>query len=282
MNNLAKKISTLPFFKNRVINRIQKLTEGKNNQNFKIDTNNGIFLLKMCHTSTVQGINRQTEYLILEKVYRAGIGAKPFFFDPTTNALITEFLEVPAWTFEEIRTATALTRFGESIRKIHELSPINQRYHIVDLLDRYWHSLQNSTEINLFRAFFEITRQNLQAYSEPNDIRFCHNDLCYGHFLKGKTTILFLDWEMAGMNDIYSDLAAFIHFHRLSNEQTELFLQAYSQTPLNRDKLTTHQDAILLRELLWVITKLQEGYTEYFYTDYRQRCLKAVMNKQAG
>jgi hypothetical protein len=68
----------------------------------------------------------------------------------------------------------------------------------------------------------------------------------------------------------------------LNHEQTELFLQAYSQTSLNRDKLTTHQDAILLRELLWVITKLQEGYTEYFYTDYRQRCLKAVMNKQEG
>jgi thiamine kinase-like enzyme len=281
MNKLENKFSNLPFFKNKLINRIQELTDGKNNQNFKIDTDNGIFFLKFCHTSEVQGINRQTEYLILEKVYRAGIGAKPMFFDPTTNAIITEFLEVPAWTFEEIRTATALKRFGESIRKIHELSAINQKSHIADLLDRYWHSLTNASEIRRFKPFFEITRTKLDIYSHSNDIRFCHNDLCYGHFLKGKTT-LFLDWEMAGMNDIYSDLAAFIHFHRLSNEQTELFLQAYSQTPLNRDKLIIHQDAILLRELLWVITKLQEGYTEYFYTDYRQRCLKAVMNKPEG
>ncbi|NEP01477.1 MAG: phosphotransferase [Symploca sp. SIO2E9] len=278
MNQVEKIFSNLPFFKNVLINSIQKLTEGKNNQNFKVDTDNGIFFLKICHNSKEQGINRQTEYLILEKVYRAGIGAKPIVFDPETNSIITKFIDVPAWTLEEIRTELALKSFGESIRKIHELSPINQMSELRELLDRYWCSLKNYSETKIFKSFFEITRKKLDKYYQLKDIKFCHNDLCYGHFLKNKTTI-FLDWEMAGMNDIYADIAAFSHFHHLDNEQTELFLQAYSQTSLNRDKLTAYQDAILLRELLWVITKLREGYTDYFYTDYRQRCLKAVMNK---
>lgn len=279
MSKLEKGFLKIPIFENQVIHQIETITEGKNNQNFKIETDKGLFFVKICHTSQVQGINRQTEYSILEKVYHADLGVKPLFFEPNQNLLITEFLDVPLWTFEEIRMASALKNFGKSIRKIHELSPINQNYYITDLLDRYWDSLKNTSEIKVFKSFFESTRQKLDTYSQSNEIRFCHNDLCYGHFLKGQT-IIFLDWELAGMNDIYSDLATFIHFHQLSDEQTNLFLQAYSQTPLNREKLIVHQDAILLRELLWVITKLQEGHSEYFYTDYRQRCLETVLKKQ--
>ncbi len=279
MKQLEKVFSKIDFLKNIVINRVQELTEGKNNQNFKVDTDKGNFFVKICHSSEVQEINRQTEYLILEKIYRAGLGPKPIAFEPKTNSIVTEFLELPAWTFKEIGTPAALKSFGESIRKIHELAAIDRRYQIADLLDRYWHSLKNSSEIGQLQPFFEITRKKLDAYDRSNDLGFCHNDLCYGHFLKGKTTI-FLDWEMAGTNDIYSDLAGFIHFHRLDNEQTKLFLQAYSPTPLNRDKLAAHKDAIILRELLWVLSKLQEGQTDYFYTDYRQRCWQAVMKKQ--
>jgi len=279
-NQTMKKISTIPILKNKVINHLETLTEGKNNQNFKVETDKEVFFLKICHTSDVQRINRQTEYLILEKVYEACLGPKPIAFDSKTNTLITEFLDLPAWTFEEIRTTSALKSFGQSIRKIHNLSAINQESHIADLLDRYWSFLKDSPETKIFKSFFEDTRQKLETYDQISDIRFCHNDLCYGHFLKASPAIIFLDWELAGMNDIYSDLATFIHFHRLDDEQTELFLQAYSQTPLDKDKLMVHQDAILLRELLWVISKLQEGQTGYFYTDYRQRCLTIVMDRQ--
>jgi hypothetical protein len=43
MNKIKKEFSNIPFFKNLIINKIQKTTEGKNNQNFKIYTNSGIF-----------------------------------------------------------------------------------------------------------------------------------------------------------------------------------------------------------------------------------------------
>ena len=281
INEIKKYVLNIPFLKKKTVLEIQEITDGKNNQNLKIFTDEEVLFLKICHTSKVQGINRQTEYLILEKAYHAGIGPKPIIFDPDTNVMIAEFLDLPVWTPKEIRMATSLENFGEAIRKIHNLSPISQICHIKDLLDRYWHSLKNSVETKIFKPFFEITRKKLDIYNRPDDIRFCHNDLCYGHFLRGET-IVFLDWEMAGMNDLYSDLGAFIHFHRLDHQQTERFLQAYSPTPLNRNKLTIHQDAILLRELLWVLTKLKEGHTDYFYTDYRQRCLKEVLKRQGG
>ncbi len=279
LNEINRYVSNIPFLKKKTILEIQEIKDGKNNQNFKILTDKEILFLKICHTSKVQGINRKTEYLILEKAYHAGIGPKPIVFDPDTNIMIVEFLDLPVWTLKEIGMPTSLENFGKAIRKIHDLSPIHQSCHIEDLLDRYWDFLRDSLEIRMFKPFFESTREKLDAYNRADDVRFCHNDLCYGHFLKGET-ILFVDWETAGMNDLYSDLAAFIHFHRLDNQQTDLFLQSYSQTLLNRNKLIAHQDAILLRELLWAIAKLQEGHADPFYTDYRQRCLKAVMNKQ--
>lgn len=261
-----------------VIHEIQELTEGKNNQNFKILTGQGNYFLKIGNTSDTQRLNRQTEFFILEKVYSAGMGVKPLFCDPLKGIIITEFLDYPAWLLEEISKPEVLEKFAKAIYKIHQLPPINQTSHIADFLDRLWQSLENSPGINDLKLFFKSTRKKIDAFHQSDDIRFCHSDLCHGHFLKSKT-IIFLDWELAGMNDIYSDLATFVHFQKLNNEQTELFLQSYSQKTLNKKKLATHLDAILIRELLWVLSKLQEGHTDSFYTDYRQRCLNAVMEK---
>ena len=281
MKKQEKEFLNIPFFKNKEIHNVIEIPQGKNNKNFKIDTDTGAYFLKILHTSKVQGIHRQTEYLTLEKVYHAGLGVKPILFEPKQNLIITEFLDKPEWTFEEIRATSALKQFGESICKIHKLSPTNQNYYITDLLDRYWDMLKNIPDVLLFKLFFESVRRKLDNYAQASDIRFCHNDLCYGHFLKDKA-ITFLDWELAGMNDLYSDIATFVHFHQLSDEQTHLFLQSYSSAPLNKKKLMLHQDAILLRELLWAISKLQEEQTDYFYFDYRKRCLEAILKKQNG
>ena len=279
MEKNESKIFDIPFFQDKKVKHFKELDEGKNNQNFKVDTDKGIYFLKICHQSKEQAINRQAEYSILQKVHDAGIGIRPIAFDANTNSFVMEYVDLPLWKFEEIKASAALKNFGVSIRAIHELSPISYHAHIADLLDRYWISLKDTSYVQSFISFYDIIRKKIDDYYNESDIRFCHNDLCYGHFFKGKK-ILFVDWEIAGMNDFYSDLAAFIHFHKLNKQQTEVFLKSYSSMLLNMKKLKMHQDAILLRELLWVITKLEKGATEYFYKDYYNRCLAVVLEKQ--
>lgn len=278
IHEIEKMLSSIYFFKGLTVHNVEALTEGKNNQNFKVCTDSGDFFLKKCHTSAAQGIDRQIEYTILDAVYREGLGVKPILFDPNINVIVNAFEDFPVWTVEEIKKIAALKCFGEAIAKMHTLLPVKRKNYIGDLLDRYWLSLEENDQVKKLEPFFKKTQKQLHTYHHPDDMRFCHNDLYYGNFLKSET-ILFIDWENAGINDLYSELATFLHLHPLDETQANLFLDAYSQIPLDRNKLKAHQDAILLRELLWVITKLQEGYTDFFYVDYQQRCLKAVADK---
>lgn len=278
MHSIENIFLEIPLFEGVIVHKVETLTEGKNNQNFKARTNHGDFFIKICHSSEAQGIDRQIEYSILEAVYSEGLGVKPIIFHPKAKAIITEFINAPVWTLEEIKKPSALKYFGEAICKIHTLLPVNRTAYIGDLLDRYWQRLNNVSKKKVIESFFESTRKKLDIYYQQEDIRFCHNDLYYGNFLKGERTF-FIDWENAGMNDLYSDLAIFIHFHCSDEAQTKLFLDAYSRRSLDKNKLLAHQDAILLRELLWTITKQQEGHTDFFYSDYQRRCLQAVKDR---
>jgi thiamine kinase-like enzyme len=130
----------------------------------------------------------------------------------------------------------------------------------------------------------------------------CHDDLLNLNFLdedvpgeKGELKIL--DWEYAGMGDIFFDLGNFCHHHRFSDDQVRILLQEYfgEVTPKNfaRTKLMWCMSEI--HEAMWGttqtrISKLDEdfqGYADLWFgrfrediTDYRyEQWLKDVAAK---
>jgi thiamine kinase-like enzyme len=60
-----------------------------------------------------------------------------------------------------------------------------------------------------------------------------------------------LDWEYAGMGDIFFDLANFSHHHRLTDEQVELLLREYF------GEVTSKAFARL--KLMWPMSELHEA-----------------------
>jgi len=278
MNDFKAEITAIPFFCTRPVLHIDILTEGKNNRNYKVTTPGESFFVKIFHQVSAQGVNRQAEYEMLQKLYHAGYGVKPLAFDLTTHSLITEFLEVPIWHPHELRRPTVLKVFGETLHLLHDLSPVKYHYTIEDLLDRYWISLKDTDEGKAIQTLFESTRANIETFAAPEDLRFCHNDLYHANLLQ-HDGIKFIDLEMAGMNDLYFDLAAFIHFQQLDQQQINLFLQAYTTSALNQLKLSCYRDAILIRELLWARIQLQEGYTGSYYLEYHQECWEATQQR---
>ena len=57
--------------------------------------------------------------------------------------------------------------------------------------------------------------------------RLCHNDLVEGNFLFTKNNIFLIDYEYAGLNDYYFDIASFISENNLDYQETVTFLKAY-------------------------------------------------------
>ncbi|MFT5090899.1 MAG: hypothetical protein ACI906_000459 [Candidatus Latescibacterota bacterium] len=85
--------------------------------------------------------------------------------------------------------------------------------------------------------------------------------------------------EMAERGDIYFDLISFGHFHKLENEETQLFLDAYaavSDFNPSTEKLNRMRTALRLRECLWGFTQTHNGFSDSFYSDCSAHHLKAL------
>jgi thiamine kinase-like enzyme len=105
---------------------------------------------------------------------------------------------------------------------------------------------------------------------EPLQPRPCHNDLLNGNFLDDGVRIRILDWEYAGMGDIFFDLGNFSAQHEFDDEQDEILLRAYfgSLTDSQRAHLKLMKIMSDLREAMWAqvqrgVSKLDFDYEEY-------------------
>jgi thiamine kinase-like enzyme len=113
----------------------------------------------------------------------------------------------------------------------------------------------------------------------------CHDDLLNLNWLEEDVPgeigeVRLLDWEYAGMGDIFFDLANFSHHHRLSDDQVRLLLQEYfgEVTPKNFARLKLMWPMSEMHESMWGttqtgISKLDEdfqGYADLWFGRARQ------------
>jgi thiamine kinase-like enzyme len=83
-------------------------------------------------------------------------------------------------------------------------------------------------------------------------LRPCHNDLLNGNFLLAEKLYI-LDWEYAGMGDIFFDLANFSVNHELYEEEIRLLLECYFGKVSARTLAHLHIMRIMsdFREAMW-------------------------------
>ena len=113
----------------------------------------------------------------------------------------------------------------------------------------------------------------------------CHNDLLNLNWLEEEVPgeigeVRLLDWEYAGMGDIFFDLSNFSHHHRLTEDQVRLLLQEYfgEVTPKNYARLRLMWPMSELHEAMWGtaqtgISTLGEdfqGYADLWFARVRQ------------
>jgi len=251
-----------------------ELLSGRTNLNYKVKAEGQIYFVRLNRTDyESHSINRRAEFTSIENLHKLGLGPRPIFFCEETQAIVTEFLDYPTWTIEEIKTKDSVSKFGEALSLIHMMPSNGNEYNISRVLRNYITHL-NCSNMTTLMFCEEITRLIEDVLSD-DDLGMCHNDLWYGNFINDGG-IKIVDMEMSGIGDIYFDLASFIHFHDLNQEHSENFLVSYSQTSLSSPKLECMKTAVLLREYLWALTQIKTGLADPYYKDYSAECLNSL------
>jgi len=211
-----------PFFQGKPILSIEPVaTQGYCNLNYKVTTNSKIYLVRKLLSNEV---DREKEYLLQQQAAALGLSPEIIVFDREDQVMIMPFIEgVHCQTLDIPR----LTTFIDTLKQLHG----NLHYDEAPIdLEIAIRSRENSITVA-----FETIRNYLR------ETVICHNDLNLRNILWQAEKPYVLDFEYAGVNDCYFDLAAISVEFSLSKEKETYMLHRYFEGSFFREKFEAYK-----------------------------------------
>jgi len=184
-----------PFFHGKQIDTCILLeNQGYCNENYLVEANGLKYIVRKLLRDD---IDRAFEWKVQHLAYAQGITAEPLVFDEENGFMVFAFLEGEHKTKLEVNE---LKRLAQTLRKLHSIT-----------IDAKPIELQTDTS-------------SIDNY--PKEYVLCHNDLNPQNIFFSDE-LKFIDWEYAGVNDRYFDLACVCVEFGLDSEIQGVFLEAY-------------------------------------------------------
>jgi len=277
MDSLSPILQRIPQFASIESPEIKELTGGITNRNYKITVDGESFVLRLGGNETqFLGIDRKNEYECSLLASKVGIAPEPTAFLEPEGYIVARFISGKSIPNEEIGTEENICRVVESMKAYHALSFFPGEFSPFRVAEEYAKTAR-SFNVKLpdkMDWYLERSSEIEQAmYRKPLQPRPCHNDLLNGNFIDDGTRIRILDWEYAGMGDIFFDLGNFAIQHEFNDEQDEILLRAYFGSPT--DSQRAHQKLMKimsdLREAMWSQVQIGVSKLDFDYAGYGQK-----------
>ncbi|MEO8973989.1 MAG: phosphotransferase, partial [Ktedonobacteraceae bacterium] len=231
------------------------------------------------------GIDRGREHTCTAIAAQLGVGAEVIHFLANEDALVTRFIVGEAISSATAAQPDVLRRIVDAIHRYHmgpefpgTFSPFATVRNYATLALKY-----SVTFPDTLPHVFALMEQIEEAIGPTLDPRPCHNDLLASNFLDDGQTIRILDWEYAGMGDLFFDLGNFAVNQELNEEQCDLLLHLYfgevsaaDSAHLNLMRLGSD-----LRESFWGFLQLGVSDLDFDYRDYAHHHLDRFLHNAA-
>jgi len=228
------------------------------------------------------GIDREVEADVLRLAHEAGLGPELVRHVLPEGHLITR--RIPAEPFSEApkryREPDVLRSIVRTVRRVHTLPAIE---HTFDPFARIRASFERATTRSVqlpvetdrvLRCLDEI--EAARGPLEPPYLALCHNDLFAGNLLDADP-IRLIDWEFAGMGDVFFDLATLVvatdESAPLPDEHRHVILDEYfgAETPEHRRRLDDMVFVVRLHVVAWGLTHHVLGTPEHGWEGFTFR-----------
>jgi thiamine kinase-like enzyme len=239
--------------------QIDVLGGGITNHNFKVTLDDGAYVLRIGGRDTeLLGIDRRVEHEASLAAAAVGVGPDVVAFVEPEGYLVTRYIEGVVVSAESIRAPEPLRRVAMSLRAVHAGPPIPARFDSFRVVEAYaataaTHGIAVPAAFGRARELAARIEQARGAVPE----RPCHNDLLTANFIDDGRRIRIVDWEYAGMGDVFFDLANFTVNNGLSGDESEELLRAYFGELRREDRraLTLMGFMSDFREAMWGVVQ---------------------------
>jgi thiamine kinase-like enzyme len=264
---------------------VSPLVGGITNQNYRVDIGGESFVLRIGGRGTnLLGIDRQRESICTAIAAQVGVGAQVLHFLAAEDVLITRFITGASISPETAAQPETLRRIINSMRRYHAGPAFPGSFSPFETVRNYHKlALKHSVKFpDTLTTVFVLMAQIEAALAEAgmDQVKSCHNDLLASNFIDDGRNIWIVDWEYAGMGDIFFDLGNFAVNQSLNDEQCQLLLQYYfgEVRPADLAHLHLMRLGSDLRESFWGFLQLGISELDFDYREYAHHHLNRFLH----
>ncbi len=231
---LEQAIARVPFLKDAKDIKSTELTGGITNKNYKLETGGKAYMLRITGENTdLLGIQREIEHASNLAAGRLGIAPEVLYFIEPEGYLVTRFIDGKRIPPEEMVKPDNIRRVVRKLRMYHTRAPevkgefnvFRRVEHLIDI------SKQHGSKFPFDFDWIMGKMKDVETalLKDPYVPTPCHCDLLNLNFLDENVAgeigeVKILDWEYAGMGDIFFDLGNFCHHHRFNDDLVNVLL----------------------------------------------------------
>jgi thiamine kinase-like enzyme len=253
--------------------RIEPLGGGITNHNFKVSLDGKAYVLRIGGKDTeLLGIERRAEHEAALAAARVGTGPEVVAFED--GVLVTRFVEGQPFPAERMRTPEGISRAVEALRPFHDGLAIPARFDSFRVVETFAATAaERGARIPAAYDRANELASRIERGRGPQRLHPCHNDLLNANFILGGERLWIVDWEYAGMGDVFFDLANFSVNHELDPEEDDELLLRYFGERREADAASLAVMRLMsdFREAMWGVVQQAISELDFDFADYTKR-----------
>lgn len=186
---------------------------------------------------------------VLQHAARAGLGPELVYADMDAGLLVTRYVDGRPWTSADLQSPAAVESLAELLRAVHQLPKTGEALDVAGYAEAYRERLGGLSE------YVETADRCMALIASGTAIAeqrtCCHNDVVAANVIEGRGLRL-IDWEYAGDNEPFFDLASVIGYHDLPQASAEVLLQAYTGRSDSSDRERLREQVRRFEAVQWL------------------------------
>ncbi len=207
---------------------------GLTNRTYKITfPDSEQYVVRIPGEGTEKMIVRSDEKVSTELACKLGIDADLLYFGDDGTKVTVYISKAETMSAERMREKVYINMAADIFRKLHNSGvDTGVPFEVFDMAEGYEKIIYDNN-VKLFEDYDKVKAAVMEIKAEADSICSikkvpCHNDaLCENWVLSGKERMYLIDWEYAGMNDGFWDLAEVSIEACYEHNHDELFLTEY-------------------------------------------------------
>lgn len=263
------------------------LNGGLCNQTYKIQTKQSKYVLRINNRQNEYlNLTRRSEVEVMKKANREGFAPRVISSNYPEQFIVTEFIEGRMLEKDDLKDENIKGMIMDRLKRIHRMEGQSRTCTPFDLIHGYLKGadqfqVKHPDGLNRILHRVEKIAHDRSNDKEYNN-KFCHNDSFLCNMIYTGQQLQFIDWELSGAGDVFSELTLIPFTNQFSETDEREWLKLYFGY-FEEETFHILQDmkfVSMAREVAWGmfysgLTK-EGSHHDFDYYKFAENCIQRI------